>query len=527
MNQVLDWKDYVGRPPLWGASRAVANRERRRQKGSMLIDTALALTIATMTLSGQFANTTEAVDESLAKATGQWAVEYQGGINGYYSDYGQQIMAGQSVPGVASPYAPTVPELINLGYLPSGFNSTAPNGQTFSSTVSQVCASGNCSLAGYVVSTTPYKDSSGAVRNDLAGIAMQAAGADGGMSTPGNAGKLIGTGNGWQTPMAGVPVGTFAMRVGSYAATDARLKQFYMLNGSRKLTGPMNANGNSIGNVSTLGTTGNITTSGGAFVASSGGVGVQIASAQLYGDWANIALRAPGGAYVQHPDGSWATMNAGTVNAYQDLSVAGNTWLNGTNIAGSANISGNASIQGSTSLNGYASLNSTTWLNGTTVHNGYTYMQGGVVVNTPLAMTPTAYAGWGCSGTGITTDPYGNILTCQGGVWAAPSSQPLLGGPVSSGGADSAIGVSLPSQRSVIITAQGGQSGGSVTAGILVDGAYCPTIANTSVVDQGYWSLSSTGICQITLGPGYHVFSTNVSRYGGYGYGSSIQYFAI
>lgn len=393
MNQTLDWKDVVGRPPMWRAgATATARRARLRQKGSMLIDTALALTIATMTLGGQFANTTEAVDESLAKATGQWAVEFQGGINGYYSDYGQQIMAGQSVPGVASPYKPTVPELINLGYLPSGFGSVAPNGQTFTSSVSQVCASGNCSLAGYAVSTAPYTDASGAVRNDLAGIAMQAAGADAGMSTPGNAGKLIGTGNGWQTPMSGVPVGTLAMRLGSYSATDARLSQFYKLDGSRKLTGPMNANGNSMSNVSTLGATGNVTTSGGAFVASTPGIGVKIAGTQFYGDSSNIALRAPGGTYIQHTDGSWASMNSGTINAYQDLNVAGNSTHSGV-----------------------------TWLNGTTVHNGYTYLQGGAVVNSALAMAATAWSGYGCSGTGITTDPSGKILSCQGGVWQLAS----------------------------------------------------------------------------------------------------------
>ena len=80
MNQTLDWKDVVGRPPMWRAgARATAQRARLRQKGSMLIDTALALTIATMTLGGQFANTTEAVDESLAKGNGAMGCGVSGG----------------------------------------------------------------------------------------------------------------------------------------------------------------------------------------------------------------------------------------------------------------------------------------------------------------------------------------------------------------------------------------------------------------------------------------------------------------
>ncbi|WP_176044689.1 hypothetical protein, partial [Paraburkholderia phenoliruptrix] len=341
-------------------------------------------------------------------ATGQWAVEYQGALNAYYSTNGQAIMAGQSVAGVASPYQPAVAELVNLGYLPSGFSSKAPNGQTFTSSVSQVSVGGTPSLAGYVYSTTPYKDGTGAVRNDLAGLAMQAAGADAGMSTPGHAGQLIGTGNGWQTSIAGIPVGTFAMRVGSYADMDAMLSQFYMLNGSRPLTGPMNANNNSMSNVSTFGATGNITTSGGTFRATNapGGIGVQIANAQIYGDGSNIAMRAPNAAYIQTTAGGWAALNAGDVNSNGNASIAG-----------SAAIYGNATVNGTTTLNGTTVQNGTHYQYGSSVINGYMYMNGGGSIQTQLPLAATAYAGWGCSGNGITTDPSGNILACQSGVW--------------------------------------------------------------------------------------------------------------
>ncbi|WP_175229759.1 hypothetical protein, partial [Paraburkholderia humisilvae] len=396
MRQTLSFDHFEAKPSLHGWSRLLGRRKERGQRGSMLIDVALALTVATIALTGQFAQTNEAVDESIAKATGQWAVEYQGALNAYYSTNGQTIMAGQSVAGVASPYMPAVTELINLGYLPAGFSSKAPNGQSFTTSVSQVNVGGTPSLAGYMYSTTPYEDGAGAVRNDLAGLAMQAAGADAGMSTPGHAGQLIGTGNGWQASIAGVPVGTFAMRVGSYADMDAMLSQFYMLNGSRALTGPMNANNNSMSNVSTFGATGNITTSGGTFEATNApnGIGVQIGNAQLYGDGSNVALRAPNAAYIQTTTGGWAALNAGDLNA-----------------------NGNATILGSATVNGTTVLNGENFLYGPTVVNGFMYMGGGASVQTQLPLAATAVAGQACSGNAITTDPSGNILACQSGVW--------------------------------------------------------------------------------------------------------------
>jgi hypothetical protein len=413
MNGIVCFDHIEAKPSLNGLSRFFLARKKRLQRGSMLIDVALALTIATIALTGQFAQTNEAVDESIAKATGQWAVEYQGALNAYYSTNGQAIMAGQSIAGVASPYKPAITELVSLGYLPSGFSSKAPNGQTFTSSVSQVSVGGTPSLAGYVYSTTPYKDGTGTVRNDLAGLAMQAAGADAGMSTPGHAGQLIGTGNGWQTSIAGIPVGTFAMRVGSYSDMDAMLSQFYMLNGSRPLTGPMNANNNAMSNVSTFGATGNITTSGGSFRATNapGGIGVQIANAQIYGDGSNIAMRAPNAAYIQTTAGGWAALNAGDVNSNGNASIAG-----------SAAIYGNATVNGTTTLNGTTVQNGTHYQYGSSVINGFMYMNGGGSIQTQLPLAATAMAGWGCSGNGITTDPSGNILACQSGVWRSGSS---------------------------------------------------------------------------------------------------------
>lgn len=443
MDKILSLNNFDRTAAATGRHGMSLRRRKLGQRGSMLIDTALALTVATIALTGQMAQTSEAIDESIAKATGQWAVEYQGGLNGYYSTNGQAIMANQGVAGVANPYAPTIPELVNLGYLPQGFGSKAPNGQVFTSNVTQVCPGGNCTLAGYVYSTSPYKDGTGAVRNDLAGIAMQAAGADAGMTPPGQTGQLVGTGNSWQTPMAGVQVGTLAMRVGSYSATDAILSQFYMLNGSRKLTGAMNANGNNINSVGNLSAQGKIATNGLNPNDLPSGWGGGIRTWDVYAG-RTVGVGAGGGAMPVAFMDQTGTVQGQSVNSTGNVNASGTLWSNGgvvTNgnmtlaTSGSQitnpgrmhiNVgenlylqpwSGGSTIVGGGGGSGNLQVTGTTYMYGPTVNQGYTYLNGGGVVNSSLSMAATAWTGWGCSGTGITTDPNGDLLSCKSGVW--------------------------------------------------------------------------------------------------------------
>lgn len=443
MDKILSLNNFDRTAAATGRHGMSLRRRKLGQRGSMLIDTALALTVATIALTGQMAQTSEAIDESIAKATGQWAVEYQGGLNGYYSTNGQAIMANQGVAGVANPYAPTIPELVNLGYLPQGFGSKAPNGQVFTSNVTQVCPGGNCTLAGYVYSTSPYKDGTGAVRNDLAGIAMQAAGADAGMTPPGQTGQLVGTGNSWQTPMAGVQVGTLAMRVGSYSATDAILSQFYMLNGSRNLTGAMNANGNNINSVGNLSAQGKIATNGLNPNDLPSGWGGGIRTWDVYAG-GTVGVGAGGGAMPVAFMDQTGTVQGQSVNSTGNVNASGTLWSNGgvvTNgnmtlaTSGSQitnpgrmhiNVgenlylqpwSGGSTIVGGGGGSGNLQVTGTTYMYGPTVNQGYTYLNGGGVVNSSLSMAATAWTGWGCSGTGITTDPNGDLLSCKSGVW--------------------------------------------------------------------------------------------------------------
>ncbi|MCY0853030.1 shufflon system plasmid conjugative transfer pilus tip adhesin PilV [Cupriavidus sp. D39] len=161
------------------------------------------------------------------------------------------------------------------------------------------------------------------------------------------------------------------------------------------------------------------------------------------------------------------------------------------------------------------------------VQSSYINSNGRVRAGEYLQLDGWAGEGGWCSTNGLVgRDANGRILSCQSGVWQGASASAIIGGPVG-GGSDTAIGVTVTSRKTFIITASAQQAGGSVTAQIVVDGSACPTVGDTSVVSGGSWSVQSLGVCQVTLDPGWHVFSTNNSRYSGSGYGSSIQYFGI
>ncbi len=471
---------------------------RRTIRGFALTEVGLSLVIASMVAAASYFTLVDQQGDNKAIAQGTAMLSLQGASQQYLTTYYSQLVqpGGGTIAGVANPLTPTVAELFAVGTLKGAWSGTAFNGGTYRIQIQQFpagCVAPNCNLDGLVWIDRPIVDNNNRVDFPRLGLAVQTIKSDGAMSTAASPTTLVGMGGKWNStnPVGNQP-GILAVRFGYNSASFA---QFYRRDGSLPMTADVAANGYNINNAKTVNA---------QQVSLPAGNSLKIGSTALYGDGQNVAMRAaPGGsAYAQDVNGNYVALNAGTVNANGNANVSGTTSTTQLN-AGNSNIWGSETVYGNHTVNGAITA------------RGMVYLP---------AM---AWAGSSCPGNGVTTDPTGNILQCQGGVWASPRSQTLSGGPVSSGGPDTAIWAALPSQRTVIITAQGGQSGGSVTAGILVDGAYCPTLANTSVVDQGYWSLSSTGICQITLGPGYHTFSTNVSRYQGYGYTSAIQYIAI
>jgi hypothetical protein len=124
------------------------------------------------------------------------------------------------------------------------------------------CPGSNCTATGYAYSTTPYKDGAGAVRSDILVDAIRTVGADGGMSYTSSPTLLNGFGGAWGTTAspvanpAGNVAGIAAIRIGTNSGIAGLLSQFYKTDGSRQLTGTMNANNNDITNA------GNITAQG-------------------------------------------------------------------------------------------------------------------------------------------------------------------------------------------------------------------------------------------------------------------------
>ncbi|MFJ1259015.1 hypothetical protein [Cupriavidus sp. CuC1] len=448
--------------------------------------------------------------DDVARAQGLAFVTIQGAINQYLTTYYSQLVqpGGGSVPGVAAPLSPTLAELRAIGALKDPVIATAYNGGTYRVAITTFpagCAAPNCNLDGLVWNDRPLRDWFNNIDYPRLGVAVRAIGSDGAMSNSAAPAQLLGMQGKWSTanPQGNQP-GILAARTGYNSAS---FSQFYRRDGSLAMTNDVAAGGYSINNANAVNA---------QKVNLPSGNSLQIGNAVVYGDATQVAIRSPNGrVYMQDSSGNMGTMISGDVQTNTLTSSS----VNATNVS-ATNLNANS----------LSATNAQIWGDHQVYGNTYAYNNMYAYGAIRPAMAGAAVEGWGCwEGQGaIKSDSDGKLLSCQYGVWRPSSSgQPMMGGPVSSGGADSSIGVSLPSRRAVIITAVGGQAGGSVTTQIYVDGNPCPTMADTSVVSGGNWSLSSVGYCQITLDAGWHVFSTANSRYSGYGYTSAIQYMAM
>lgn len=225
------------------------------QGGYLMIELALTLAVGTILAASQVTQINQAVDSALSVSTGQYMTALQTGVGQYIFNNMPALSIGSPVTGFPTPLQPTIAQLVANGYLQTGFSNVSPLGLSFNNTLSlQNCPGSNCSINGFSYSTTPYKDGSGAIRSDVLADALRTAGVDGGMSYAASPGLLNGFGGGWGTvasPVAnpaGNVAGTIAIRLGSNSGIAGQLSQFYKLDGSRQLTGAMDANGNNINN---------------------------------------------------------------------------------------------------------------------------------------------------------------------------------------------------------------------------------------------------------------------------------------
>lgn len=246
--------------------RKIPKLVRKSQGGYLMIELALTLAIGTILAASQVAQINQAVDSAKSVATGQYMTAQQAGVNAYVMDQMPALSISNPIPGFANPLTPTVAELVAKGYLQQGFSTTSPLGLSFNNKLTlSNCPGSTCTVTGYAYSTTAYKDGSGAVRSDILVDAISKVGADGGMSYTSSPALLNGFGGSWGTAAspvanpAGNVAGIAAIRIGTTSGTAGLLSQFYKLDGSRQLTGTMDANSNDIANAKNITAQGSLT----------------------------------------------------------------------------------------------------------------------------------------------------------------------------------------------------------------------------------------------------------------------------
>lgn len=376
---------------------------RRTSRGYALVDVSLAILLGTGIAAAGVASAIDGRGNDSARGQGLAMLTLQGAVNQYLTDYYGQLVqpGGGTVAGVAVPLAPTIAELRAVGALKDPLQNTAFNGGNYHvkiSTFPAGCVAPNCNLDGLVWNDKPLVDWWNNIDYPRLGLAVRTIGADGAMSNAASANTLLGMQGKWSTVNpVGAQAGILAARTGYNSAS---FSQFYRRDGSLAMTNDVAAGGYNINNAKALNA---------QKVNLPNGNSVQVGSAYLYGDTLNMAVRSPSGnAFVQDNAGNNGTLYA----AGAGITGAVNAGLvNATQVSGS-NVS-------ATSFN---ATTSQIWGNHYVYGGQYNY--GPLVASNMVYLPALAWAGYGCGGNGITTDPTGALLSCQSGVWQQAGGSP-------------------------------------------------------------------------------------------------------
>ena len=236
-------------------------QNRSKMAGYLLIELALFLVVTSILTATQVTRIHEALENSLAEGTGQYMLALQSAVNRYQSEYDTELKNATPITGFVNPLQPTMTELIAAKYLPAGFGLKSPLGLVFVNSLARdSCPGVSCSINGVTYSTSGYRDVGNIVRTDLLGIAVAKVGVDAGQSMAETPTRITGYASSYNIPNpSGSTVGILAIRTGASSGLNSMLTQFYKLDGSRKLTGTMDANNNDIRNVKDLLSTGVVT----------------------------------------------------------------------------------------------------------------------------------------------------------------------------------------------------------------------------------------------------------------------------
>ncbi|WP_298150721.1 hypothetical protein [Flavobacterium sp.] len=231
-------------------------QRKHRQQGYLMVELAITLVISAILLTQAFSKIIGDFEEMSGKAVGQYLIQLQGAINRYSIEHYTEIVSGAAIPGFAIALQPTVDELRTKNYLPPNFSSVSPLNLSYK-TVLKVSGgpcppATTCTISGMTFSTSAYKDISGVIRNDILASAVTTIGNDGAQALVGNNGNMTGVSAGSCHALAadyGTQEGMVGICVGDNTGVGSLLSQFYKLDGTRTLTGDMNAGNKNLNNV--------------------------------------------------------------------------------------------------------------------------------------------------------------------------------------------------------------------------------------------------------------------------------------
>lgn len=178
-----------------------------------------------------------------------------------------------------------------------------------------------------IIIMSQYCDLQGNVCNDLVVYVMNVVGFDGGQVLLGNLLNFIGVFGLWSLFNVGGSLGVIVMCVGFFMMGYVDILFFYKLDGSWKLIGIMQVNGQNIigvGNILlVLLNMGLVIVSIMIFLV---GNSFKIVGIVLYGDFINIVVCVVFGGfvYMQDMNGNYVVVNVGNVNVNGNVSVSGN-----------------------------------------------------------------------------------------------------------------------------------------------------------------------------------------------------------
>lgn len=387
-------------------------------------------------------------DQIRATATALQMAHIQKAAEAYITTNAAVVEANSTA---SSPAVITVPMLVNTGFLPNGFNSVNPYGQTWEVQVLQPAANQLQALVlGIGGNAIPAKQS-GMVATTAGDSGGVIGGGSGDYAVPGCAGgEACGAYAGWSVSTAGYQNVAAAHPAALIEYANNQLQSDYLYRvavpGQPQLNTMqtnLNMGANSVNNANEVNAQSE-TLAGGNPNGQYGSL--QIGSNYFYGDTLNAAVRTPGGFYVQNQNAS-GPASIDEVNNVQASGVIGTSSPDGIYASmnpaatGSAPvIATNGIIDGNTfGGNGYAMYNGSWWASnaGDSSQTGNAYVGGQVMAGNQVVSNGPIIAGnndseYGfvsytagldgtCAQNGaiVGSTSAGEALVCQGGTWQA------------------------------------------------------------------------------------------------------------